>query len=356
MITVNCPQPSIAVIVPVYNCHRFLKQAVDSVLQQPFQNIDLILVDDGSTDGSSLLCDRIAQTSDRIRVIHKENGGVSSARNVGLADFFSNVSGDITHSYIAFLDADDAWADSFFTGERIESLVKDYDLIGFSSCMCNHQLTCRSKPKPLIPAEYQGGVSSLWIYPGHFAAMLYRAAFLKAYDLHFYPISASEDKVFLMQCLYLADRIKLDDNLLYYYRQHSASAVHTRVMGIKYYGPIIDAYLKSDVDMARWKTAARGELKEGRTLAKIYIEEMACEHCKIGGTKEQMARLLEEKPVYLKIRPDAPQLIHQLWVPKTIFKNQARRFVVCVGKAIYSIPFVRKLADRWRYPVRLAKR
>ena len=89
----------ISVIVPIYNVKDFLKKCIDSIISQTFKNIEIILVDDGSSDGSCELCDQYKKNDNRIIVIHKENEGVSKARTVG----FNASSGQ----YIAFIDADD---------------------------------------------------------------------------------------------------------------------------------------------------------------------------------------------------------------------------------------------------------
>lgn len=91
--------PEISVIVPVYKAEAFLKTCADSVLSQSFSDLELLLVEDGSPDGSGALCDSIAAADPRVRVFHKENGGVSSARNLGMAE--------ARGTYIAFADADD---------------------------------------------------------------------------------------------------------------------------------------------------------------------------------------------------------------------------------------------------------
>lgn len=91
--------PQISVIIPVYNTEKYLKQCVDSVLNQSYQDFEIILVDDGSKDSSGEICDDYSISDDRIHVIHKENGGQSSARNVAL----DNAQG----KYIYFLDSDD---------------------------------------------------------------------------------------------------------------------------------------------------------------------------------------------------------------------------------------------------------
>lgn len=95
-------QSFISVIVPVYNVAAYLERCVYSVLRQDYPSFELILVDDGSTDGSSTLCDTLSELDNRIRVIHKANGGLSDARNAGI----SICSGD----YVTFIDSDD-WVD-----------------------------------------------------------------------------------------------------------------------------------------------------------------------------------------------------------------------------------------------------
>ena len=94
--------PEISVIVPVYKAEQYLERCVKSILEQTYQNFELILVDDGSPDGSPILCDKWAEKDSRVHVIHKENGGASSARKAGLKIAKGN--------WIAFADSDD-WLD-----------------------------------------------------------------------------------------------------------------------------------------------------------------------------------------------------------------------------------------------------
>ena len=101
--------PKISVIVPVYNTEKWLVRCLDSILAQTFTDFELLLIDDGSTDGSSAICDEYAGKDSRVRVFHKPNGGVSSARNLGL----DNAKG----RWIAFADSDDivypCWLQNF---------------------------------------------------------------------------------------------------------------------------------------------------------------------------------------------------------------------------------------------------
>ena len=89
----------ISVIIPVYKVEKFLEKCVNSVLEQTYKNLEIILVDDGSPDGCPALCDELAKKDKRIKVIHKKNGGVSSARNAALDE--------AKGKYVCFVDSDD---------------------------------------------------------------------------------------------------------------------------------------------------------------------------------------------------------------------------------------------------------
>lgn len=105
----------ISIIIPVYNAEKTLKECVDSILTQSYRNFELILVDDGSKDTSSKICDEYASQDNRIIVIHKQNGGVSSARNTGL-----NI---VKGEWITFIDADDFITEGYFDG--VEDATED---------------------------------------------------------------------------------------------------------------------------------------------------------------------------------------------------------------------------------------
>ena len=89
----------ISIIVPIYNVEKYLSRCIDSIINQKYTNIEIILVDDGSTDSCYKICNDYRKSDDRIRVIHKKNGGLSDARNVGVKQS--------TGKYICFIDSDD---------------------------------------------------------------------------------------------------------------------------------------------------------------------------------------------------------------------------------------------------------
>ena len=113
--------PQVSVIVPVYNAEKYLAQCVDSILAQTFHDIEVILVDDGSTDSSPALCDAYAEKDSRVKVIHKANGRAASARNAGMKIAQGN--------YIAFVDSDDWIAPEMYEkmlGTNADVVLCDY--------------------------------------------------------------------------------------------------------------------------------------------------------------------------------------------------------------------------------------
>ena len=109
--------PLVSIIVPVYNVKPYLNRCVDSLLGQSYQNMELLLVDDGSTDGSEALCDEYAAQDVRVRVLHKKNGGLSDARNAGV----DAAKGE----YLSFVDGDD-WVSPYY----IENLYRALEQAG----------------------------------------------------------------------------------------------------------------------------------------------------------------------------------------------------------------------------------
>ena len=117
-------KPLLTVVIPVYNVEKYLKRCVESVLVQEWHNYDILLVDDGSTDSSSQICDDYVKAYDFISVIHKENGGLSEARNTGI----SHAKGD----YVYFPDSDD-WLEPQTFKELAEVLEsREFDIISFN--------------------------------------------------------------------------------------------------------------------------------------------------------------------------------------------------------------------------------
>ncbi len=118
-------KPKISVVLPIYNVEKYLETCVKAMTGQTYQNLEIILVDDGSPDGCPALCDELAKTDERIRVLHKENGGLSDARNAGTQI--------ATGEYITFVDSDDVVTDTYV--EYLYSLIEKY---GCDMSLCTH--------------------------------------------------------------------------------------------------------------------------------------------------------------------------------------------------------------------------
>lgn len=112
--------PKISIIVPVYNVEKYLEKCVRSILAQTFTDFELILVDDGSPDSSGAMCDQFAEQDQRVKVIHKENGGLSDARNAGIEI--------ATGEYLGFVDSDDYIADDMYELLYTNIVKEDADL------------------------------------------------------------------------------------------------------------------------------------------------------------------------------------------------------------------------------------
>lgn len=119
-------QPLVSIIVPVYNVEEYLPACLESIQRQDYHNIEIIIVNDGSTDNSASICDKSAAADDRIKVIHQENGGLSAARNAGI--------GRATGDYIVFVDSDDLMHPSY-----ISVLLSVLSESGCKLAMCDIQ-------------------------------------------------------------------------------------------------------------------------------------------------------------------------------------------------------------------------
>ena len=130
--------------MPIYNAEKYLERCVKSLIAQTFHDIEILLIDDGSTDASSILCARLKKEDSRIRILHKPNGGLSSARNAGLLA----ASGE----YIGFVDADDTVSPTFF-----ETLLQKIEQYHCDFVFCDLIRIESGKPPTLRSASLHGG-------------------------------------------------------------------------------------------------------------------------------------------------------------------------------------------------------
>lgn len=224
--------PSVSVIVPVYRAESFLRRCVESVQSQSFRDWELLLIEDGSPDGSGALCDALAAEDSRIRTFHKPNGGVSSARNVGLDA--------AKGQYIAFLDSDD-----WFLPDFLETLVTLAERSGADSAGCAHlnvpESGASTPEKGALPAGVyekdailRGIVDRLMthrtglpgeILNGFIWRFLYTRDIIERHHIRFEG-AYLEDEIFLIEYFFHAEKLAMTEEALYGYLLNSASATH----------------------------------------------------------------------------------------------------------------------------------
>ena len=125
----------ISIIIPVFNVRPYLETALESVIRQTYSHLEIIVIDDGSADGSGVICDEFAKRDERIKVIHQENRGLSSARNTGI----DMMSGDA----VAFLDPDDSYHPDYIKAMAEAMERENADIVVALPKLCYHFLQSR---------------------------------------------------------------------------------------------------------------------------------------------------------------------------------------------------------------------
>lgn len=212
----------ISVIVPVYNAEKYLNSCVDSLLGQTYSNIEIILVDDGSFDTSGEICDLYALKNECIHVIHKENGGVSSARNEGIA----NAIGD----YICFVDADDYIDKEMLTKlyNKIIDREKDISLCGIE-LVENGEFVLLEENFKGINNEFERVKNIIYgTLFGSASRCIFPKSLIEKYNLKFKKFRHCEDQVFFIEIASHAKNIYVVNEPLYYYRRNIDSGAKSK--------------------------------------------------------------------------------------------------------------------------------
>ena len=212
---------TISIIVPVYNAKKYLEQCIDSILSQSFSNFELLLIDDGSTDISGKICDEYATKDSRVRIFHKNNGGVSSARNIGL----NNAKGE----WILFLDADD-WLENNALSIIINSISDGVSLLQFNAYVVNssNKRLHNNGDGPCffsnLKSYYRYSRPELWNY-------CFKNEIISKLNLKFNEsLNYAEDQVFVYTYLNYSDiKVKYIPASLYNYRISSTSATQGNI-------------------------------------------------------------------------------------------------------------------------------
>ncbi|WP_314023341.1 glycosyltransferase [Gemella sanguinis] len=224
----------ISVIVPVYNVEQYLERCVDSIINQTYTNLEIILVNDGSTDNSGKLCDELAKKDKRIRVIHKENGGLSDARNRGIDESESDL--------VGFIDSDD-----YIDSDMYEVLLKNLNDTDADLSMCALYDVYNNTPEAQVTNKETWKLSSEQaIKMVMEAKILSVTAVNKLYrkslftDLKFEVGKIAEDAFIMIKLLDKCEKIVATNEKKYYY-VHRENSITTQKFSTKFLN-VIEAY------------------------------------------------------------------------------------------------------------------
>ncbi|MGL4345381.1 MAG: glycosyltransferase family 2 protein [Cellulosilyticaceae bacterium] len=226
---------TISIIIPAYNVVQYIERCLESILRQTYKALEIIIVNDGSTDATAVICEAYAKKDERIRLIHQKNQGVAVARNTGIAL--------ATGSFIGFVDPDD-WVEP----QMYEALYTCLKQSPYPVCMCSYYKDSKKGSTPqLFPFNKKSlsryevieevispmiGIDDLlpkYTYiMGCVWRCLYRKDFLDQYDLRFQKgITIMEDLVFNVGVLLRAEGICIEEGIWYHYVQNKSSVLHS---------------------------------------------------------------------------------------------------------------------------------
>lgn len=223
-------EPLLSVIVPVYKVEKYLRKCVDSILNQTYSNLEVILVDDGSPDGCGEICDDYAVKDSRVKVVHKENGGAASARNIGI----STANG----SYVTFVDGDD-WLDPRLYDTILRHAPFDIGVFGLTYVYseCNQSRVNAACDFPAVLKWENGKETTSRLIDnslfGYACNKVYKAEIIK--DLQYPEIATREDLLFNIAAYAKTECIMLVNCEGYFYYQHDNNS-----FSVSYAGPVPD--------------------------------------------------------------------------------------------------------------------
>ena len=201
--------PQISVIVPVYNAEKYLHRCIESILEQTYTDFELLLINDGSNDNSGVICDEYVIKDSRVRVFHKKNGGVSSARNLGIDNSKGN--------WVTFIDSDD-WVEKDYLNCLLENNEEGFAVSAYiyerenkiSYEKLNDELITIG-PDTLTGVLMKGAFTTPY-------SKLYKYEILKKEDIRFNcKLTSCEDTLFVWTYLLYIDKIKTIDRFTYHY-------------------------------------------------------------------------------------------------------------------------------------------
>ena len=329
----------ISIVIPIYNVEKYLEKCLSTVVNQTYENLEIILVDDGSVDNSGKICDKYKEKDLRIKVIHKENGGLSDARNVGIKV--------ATGKYIAFLDADDYVALNMYEKlynivkkEKAEIGISGYSRIDENNKETQYPLDAEKYPKDrnilcnmigTLPTEAKDINIGMSVWK-----CLYNLDIIKENKLFFKSekVYISEDIIFQIEYFGYVNKVGLVRDPLYKYRYHENS------LSIKYKEDRFEKqkvlYLK-EKDMLEKKGWLNAEVRD-RLNRTFLMKTKACIKSEVLGNKGTKKNRLENISNILNDEL-LTKVIEQYPIKKINFKLKIYILMIKfkLGKLLYKI-------------------
>lgn len=216
--------PLISVIIPIYNVEKYLARCVDSIVNQTYKNLEIILVDDGSPDLCPQMCDDYAEKDSRIKVVHKKNGGLSDARNAGMAV--------ATGEYISFIDSDDYVSDDFIeclldVMNKENSDIAECSVVKFYEDNRFDEISDDLSVKTYDTQDAMSALIAENPLHQHVWNKLYKTELVK--DIPYAVGKLNEDEFWTYRVFGRANKVARLNKTMYYYFQRSSS-----IMGVGY--------------------------------------------------------------------------------------------------------------------------
>lgn len=307
----------VSVIIPVYNVAPYLEDCLKSVVNQSYRNLEIIAVDDGSTDNSGSILDEWAKKDSRIRVIHKENGGLSSARNAGL---------DVaTGDYIAMIDSDDFW--ELDAVESMTSILEscDADMVIARGRKVDEGGSVLTKNPQKASKHFEGPVSEDDFWKQRVQDMFYLVAWSKLYrrelfdGIRFPEGKINEDVAVLWKIVNRCKKIIAIGKKIYNWRQRDGSITRSEFGYRNMFLPHalleeVQYVKKTDIsEKAKYLVMENAFLQTSRILSKAYIflndpeqikeaDDLYLKYRPIAKEIREKAEFSERKPFFVKLR------------------------------------------------------
>ena len=291
----------VSVILPVYNAYPYLSETLESVIHQTYKHLEILLIDDGSSDGSGDICDEYANKDERIKVVHQVNSGVATARNTGL-----NI---LTGEVIAFLDSDDLY-DPEYVQTMVSALLQEnadlvmckYSKFSSNSTSNHNNENCNVFPK-IESGIYNRSSALCALIDGTIDHYLWNKVYRKKLwnSIRFPDGHLYEDEDTIFRILDHCEMVYVLDQSLYFYRLHSSSITHSRSLKKTNDRIITWTHITSFVEDNTPGTFTNKQLKESRQFLVIqmvtYYMQLLSEHKEKECGAEVRKKLIENEMI-----------------------------------------------------------